>query len=91
MVCGGFLTVEHMRRGMAPADAALETLRRVVAMAPPQLLDPRGRPAFGLEFYAVNKKGETGAASFFPSRYAVHDGSEAAIRDTAYLYQRGQG
>ncbi len=91
MVCGGFLTVEHMRRGMAPADAALETLRRVLAMAPPRLLDERGRPTFGLNFYAVNKKGETGAASFFPSRYAVHDGREAAIRDTAYLYQRGQG
>ncbi|MEK6688460.1 MAG: N(4)-(beta-N-acetylglucosaminyl)-L-asparaginase [Gemmatimonadota bacterium] len=91
MVCGGFLTVEHMRRGMAPADAALETLRRAVAMAPPRLLDERGRPKFGLDFYAVNKKGETGAASFFPSRYAVHDGREAAIRDTAYLYQRGQG
>jgi len=91
MVCGGFLTVEHMRRGMAPADAALETLRRVLAMTPPRLLDERGRPKFGLDFYAVNKRGETGAASFFPSRYAVHDGREAAIRDTAYLYQRGQG
>jgi N4-(beta-N-acetylglucosaminyl)-L-asparaginase len=91
MVCGGFLTVEHMRRGMAPADAALETLRRVLAMTPPRLLDERGRPSFGLDFYAVNKRGETGAASFFPSRYAVHDGREAAIRDTAYLYQRGQG
>ncbi|MEK7380866.1 MAG: isoaspartyl peptidase/L-asparaginase, partial [Gemmatimonadota bacterium] len=91
MVCGGFLTVEHMRRGMAPADAALETLRRVLAMTPPRLLDERGRPRFGLNFYAVNKRGETGAASFFPSRYAVHDGREAAIRDTAYLYQRGQG
>lgn len=91
MVCGGFLTVEHMRRGMAPADAALETLRRVLAMAPPRLLDERGRPRFGLNFYAVNKRGETGAASFFPSRYAVHDGREAAIRDTAYLYQRDQG
>lgn len=91
MVCGGFLTVEHMRRGMAPADAALETLRRVLAMTPPRLLDERGWPRFGLDFYAVNKRGETGAASFFPSRYAVHDGREAAIRDTAYLYQRGQG
>ena len=30
MVCGGFLTVEHMRRGMAPTDACLETLKRVV-------------------------------------------------------------
>src|SRR5256886_3949095 len=30
-VCGGFLTVEHMRRGMKPTDACLETLKRVVA------------------------------------------------------------
>jgi N4-(beta-N-acetylglucosaminyl)-L-asparaginase len=75
MVCGGFLTVEHMRRGMAPTDAALETLRRVIAMTPPRLLDERGRPKFGLTFYAVNKKGETGAASLYPARYAVHDGS----------------
>ena len=67
------------------------SLSKVLAMAPPRLLDERGRPTFGLNFYAVNKKGETGAASFFPSRYAVHDGREAAIWDTAYLYQRGQG
>src|SRR5206468_1995235 len=31
-VCGGFLTVEHMRRGMKPTDACLETLKRVIAM-----------------------------------------------------------
>ncbi len=88
MVCGGFLTVEHMRRGMSPTDACLETLKRVVAMTPPRLLDERGRPAFQLTFYALNKKGETGAASMTPARYAVHDGSKGEVRDTAYLYPR---
>jgi N4-(beta-N-acetylglucosaminyl)-L-asparaginase len=88
MVCGGFLTVEHMRRGLAPTDAALETLRRVVAMTPARLLGPEGRPRFQLTFYALNKRGETGAASLYPSRYAVHDGSQAMQRDTAYLYPR---
>lgn len=91
MVCGGFLTVEHMRQGMAPADAALATLRRVVAMTPPRLLDDQGRPRYQLEFYALNKRGETGAASLYPSRYAVHDGRGAAVRDTAFLYQRRDG
>ena len=86
MVCGGFLTVEHMRRGMKPTDACLETLKRVLAMTPPRLLDPRGRPRFGLDFYAVNKRGEFGSASFTPSRYAVHDGREAVLRDSASLY-----
>ena len=86
MVCGGFLTVEHMRRGMKPTDACLETLKRVVAMTPPRLLDARGRPRFGLSFYAVNKRGEFGSASLTPGRYAAHDGREAALRDSASLY-----
>lgn len=85
MVCGGFLTVEHMRRGMHPKDAALETLRRVVAMTPPRLLDERGRPTFGLNFYAVNVKGEYGAASLNPSNFAVADDRGARIEDTAVL------
>jgi len=87
MVCGGFLTVEHMRRGLAPTDAALETLKRVVALTPPRLLNQNGRPKFQLNFYAVNKKGETGCAALYPSKYAVHDGSKAEVRDSAYLYQ----
>jgi N4-(beta-N-acetylglucosaminyl)-L-asparaginase len=87
-VCGGFLTVEHMRRGMKPTDACLETLKRVVAATEPRLLDDRGRPKFGLIFYAVNKRGEFGSASLYPSRYAAHDGTDAKIRDTAYLFAR---
>lgn len=87
-VCGGFLTVEHMRRGMKPTDACLETLKRVVAATEPRLIDAQGRPKFGLNFYAVNKRGEFGAASLFPSRYAAHDGTEAKLRDTAYLFPR---
>ena len=47
-----------------------------------------GRPTFNLTFYAVNKAGEFGAASLYPSRYAAHDGKDGALRDTAYLYPR---
>jgi N4-(beta-N-acetylglucosaminyl)-L-asparaginase len=89
-VCGAFLTVEHMRRGMRPTDACLETLRRVVRMTEARLLDPAGTPRFGLTFYAVNKKGEFGAAAFRPSRFAVADGQGARYVDTAYLYDRGR-
>jgi N4-(beta-N-acetylglucosaminyl)-L-asparaginase len=88
MVCGGFLTVEHMRRGMKPTDACLETLKRVMAATPPRLVDPSGRPKFDLQFYAVNKAGEFGAASLYPARYAAHDGSQGGLRDAAFLYQR---
>lgn len=89
MVCGGFLTVEHMRRGMHPKDACLETLKRVVAMTPPRLLRD-GRPTFNLNFYAVNKAGDTGGASIYPSRYAAHDGREGGLRDSAYLFERAR-
>jgi N4-(beta-N-acetylglucosaminyl)-L-asparaginase len=89
MACGGFLTVEHMRRGMKPTDAALETLKRVVALTPPRLLLPNGRPKYQLNFYAVNKKGEVGSASLYPSKYAANDGT-ASLRDTAFLYDKAQ-
>jgi hypothetical protein len=41
-----------------------------------------------LELYAVNARGDFGAASFYPSRYAAYDGREGALRDTAHLYQQ---
>jgi N4-(beta-N-acetylglucosaminyl)-L-asparaginase len=88
MVCGGFLTVEHMRRGMKPTDAAIETLKRVVAMTPPRLLNAHGRPTYDINFYAVNKRGEFGSASLYPSTFAVHDGTTASTRDTAHLFER---
>lgn len=85
--CGGFLTVEGMRRGLKPTDACLETLKRVVRLTPPRLLKD-GRPTFNLNFYAVNKRGDFGAASLYPGKFAAHDGKDGALRDTAYLYQR---
>ena len=88
MVCGGFLTVEHMRRGMKPTDAALETLKRVVAMTMPRRLHPNGRPTFQLSFYALNKRGEVGAASLYPGIFAASDASGTSQRDTAFLYDR---
>jgi N4-(beta-N-acetylglucosaminyl)-L-asparaginase len=88
MVCGGFLTVEGMRRGLKPTDAARETLKRVIAMTPARLLDARGRPMFDLQFYAVNKRGEFGAASIYPGQYAAHDGRTGSLRDMAYLFER---
>jgi N4-(beta-N-acetylglucosaminyl)-L-asparaginase len=86
MACGGFLTVEHMRQGMSPTDAALATLKRVVALTPPSLLDERGRPTYQLQFYAVNKKGQYGAAAMTASPFAVCDEKGARIEQCATLY-----
>jgi N4-(beta-N-acetylglucosaminyl)-L-asparaginase len=87
MACGGFLTVEGMRRGLKPTDACLETLKRVVRLTPPRLLK-QGRPSFNLSFYALNKQGDFGSASLYPARYAAHDGKSGTLRDTAFLYER---
>jgi N4-(beta-N-acetylglucosaminyl)-L-asparaginase len=87
MACGGFLTVEGMRRGLKPTDACVETLKRVVRLTPPRLLK-EGRPSFNLSFYAVNKQGDFGSASLYPAKYAAHDGKSGALRDTAFLYER---
>jgi len=87
LACGGFLTVEGMRRGLKPTDACLETLKRVVRLTPPRLLKD-GRPTFNLSYYAVNKRGEFGSASLYPTQYAAHDGKDGALRDTAHLYEK---
>jgi N4-(beta-N-acetylglucosaminyl)-L-asparaginase len=89
MVCGSFLTVEGMRRGKGPTDAALETLKRVIALTPPRLLYPNGRPRYQLNFYAVSKRGDVGSASIYPSRFAAYDGS-ASLRDTAFLFEKAE-
>jgi len=86
---GAHLTVEAMRRGLHPKDACLETIKRVAHYTRiPRLLNNRGEPAFGLNFYAVNKKGEFGAASMRPSRFRVCDSEGERRVDTAYLYGR---
>lgn len=87
LACGGFLTVEGMRRGLKPTDACLETLKRVVRLTPPRLLK-EGRPTFNLSYYAVNKRGEFGSGSLYPASYAAHDGKDGALRDSAYLYEK---
>ena len=68
-------------------DAALESLKRVVLMTPQRLLSPTGRPKFQLNFYAVNKKGEVGSGSLYPSHFACAENGKPEIRDTAYLYE----
>src|SRR5688572_13774522 len=54
-----FLIVENMRGGMAPKDAGLEALRRVRAnTVEKRLVNSRGNPNFGLNFYILSGRGE---------------------------------
>src|SRR6184192_2081548 len=83
-----FMIVEHMRRGMHPKDAALDLLRRVKTNTiEKRLLNSKGNPNFGLNFYALNAAGEYAGASMYPSHYAVCTERGAQTLETEALLQ----
>lgn len=89
--CGSFQVVSFMAQGFSPEEACLRTLKKIAEKTKfqPHLLDSDGLPRFGLNFYAINKKGEFGAASMWSGAYyAVHDGRENKLREAAYLFKR---
>jgi N4-(beta-N-acetylglucosaminyl)-L-asparaginase len=67
-----FLIVEQMRMGKSPKDAGMEALRRIQKnTVEKRLLNSRGLPNFGINFYIVNKKGEYAGVSMYAANYAV--------------------
>jgi N4-(beta-N-acetylglucosaminyl)-L-asparaginase len=92
--CASFRIVDAMGRGKSPEQACLEACEAVVAKTKlvPRLCDDQGRPNFGLDFYALNKKGEFGSAGLYQGgKFAAHDGTENKLRDAAYLFKRREG
>jgi len=89
--CGSFQVVDFMGRGASPEEACLKALEKIAAKTrlQPHLLNTDRAPKFGLEFYAINKKGEFGSASLWSGgRFAVHDGKENRLQEEAYLFKR---
>jgi len=85
-ICGGHSVVENMRRGMNPTEATLDVLKRISHRYGDNLTE-LGK--FNISFYAVNKAGEYGAATLWKGgKFAVHDGKQAKILDTAFLYEK---
>ncbi len=86
---GSRMVIEQMRRGLKPTDAALEVLRYCVRHTlEKRLLKAPGRPDFQLNFYALNTKGEYGAAAIYKGAYfTVHDGTTNRRLDSAYLFE----
>jgi N4-(beta-N-acetylglucosaminyl)-L-asparaginase len=92
---GAHTVVEMMRKGMSPTEAALEACKRISAN---YNNDKSKLKKFGIEFYALNKNGEHGAAGLWGysidsrgerkrSQYAVHDGKNNKLHDLAFLYE----
>jgi len=91
--CASFQVVNFMGQGMSPEQACLKALETIAGKAKlwPQalkLVDADGRPGFGLNFYALNKKGEFGGATMWSgAKYAVHDGRKNELKECAFLYK----
>src|ERR1043166_3192442 len=83
-----FLIVEEMRRGAHPKDAGLTALRRVAkSTVEKRLLNSKGQPNFGLNFYILNKQGEYAGVAMYPAKYAVCTENGAQSLDVEPLYQ----
>ncbi|MBL9124725.1 MAG: N(4)-(beta-N-acetylglucosaminyl)-L-asparaginase [Planctomycetaceae bacterium] len=84
-----FAAVELMRGGLAPREAGLTILRRVVEHTEPRLLDQQGRPTFNLQLYLLGKDGtHAGVAIWGPARYCVTDAQGTRHEPSATLYER---
>jgi N4-(beta-N-acetylglucosaminyl)-L-asparaginase len=90
MNLGSFQVVQFMAQGMTPEQACLKALERVIdkTRRTGRLVGADGRPNYGLNYYALNAKGEFGAASIFSGgTFAVNDGTSGTIRKSAFLFQ----
>lgn len=77
---GSFAIVELLRSGLPPLEAGLEVLRRVTrqtqrqARYQPDLVDAKGLPAFGLQFYVLGLDGSfAGVTLRGDGEFAVSD------------------
>lgn len=78
--CASFLIVEFMRSGLSPTLACQAAIERVVA------LDPRGIDELSINFVALNKNGEYGAAGTDNGfRYAVATENSGEVLDALIL------
>ena len=74
--CATFMIVEEMRHGASPQIAIENVIRRIVKK------DPRGVDELSINFVAINRKGEIGAAGTNKGfQYAVTDPSQSVVKN----------
>ncbi len=83
-----YLIVEEMRRGKHPKDAGMEALKRVATnTVEKRLLNDKGKPSFGLNFYILDAKGRHAGVQFsYGAGYAVCDENGARFEASEPLY-----
>jgi N4-(beta-N-acetylglucosaminyl)-L-asparaginase len=84
-----YLIVENLRRGMAPKDAGLDACKRIQKnTVEKRLLNGRGLPNFGINFYVLNARGEHAGVSMYPgARYAVCDERGPRVEECTALLE----
>jgi N4-(beta-N-acetylglucosaminyl)-L-asparaginase len=83
-----FFIVEEMRRGAHPKDAGMEALRRIKANTiEKRLLNSKGNPNFGINFYILNAKGQTAGVTMYEgASYAIcNDSGPQTLKSEALL------
>jgi len=75
-----YICVDEMRRGKSPKDAGMTAIKRIKDMTiQKRLLNEKGEPTIGINFYVVNRKGEYAGVTLRqsnparPSTFAVCD------------------
>ena len=86
-----FLIVEEMRRGTQPKDAGMEALKRIKANTiEKRLLNSRGNPNFGINFYIINAKGDYAGVTMYPgASFAICNESGPQTLKSDALLQGG--
>lgn len=80
-ICGSFLVVENMRRGMSAQQACEDAIKRMIK-------NHNGKPDFQDCFIALNKDGEYGAASIKKGfQYALYYKGRNTLNDGKYFMQ----
>jgi len=75
-----------MRRGAHPKDAGMEVLKRIKSNTiEKRLLNSRGEPNFGINFYILNAKGEYAGVSMYQAKYAMCNDSGPQTLNTEPL------
>lgn len=83
-----YLIVEEMRRGANPKDAGMEALKRIKTNTiEKRLLNTKGNPNFGINFYIVNAKGEYAGVTMYdgPSFAICNDRGPQTLKSEALL------
>jgi N4-(beta-N-acetylglucosaminyl)-L-asparaginase len=83
-----FVIVEEMRRGAHPKDAGMEALKRIKANTiEKRLLNSKGNPNFGINFYIVNAKGEYAGVTMYegPSYAICNEKGPQTLKSDALL------